>query len=169
MKNIVIATVLLLLVAAAGYGFTKQDFGGTSEDTATVGSGGVAGTRSVLDLSGQGLTKAPAYIFDRTDIENLNLSRNAITGALQAEVRRLQNLKVLDLSDNKFTGVPAEIGQLKKLEVLDLSNNELTGLPYELGSLSRLQLLDVSGNAYSEADLLKIKESLPSSTVIKTK
>lgn len=121
-----------------------------------------------LDLSNQGLKKAPSYIFDRTNIESLDLSSNQLEGALQAEIRHLSNLKVLDLSDNKFTGVPAEVGQLKNLEVLDLSNNLLTGLPYELGNLSKLKLLDISGNKYSEADLNVIRKSLPSFTIVKT-
>ncbi len=119
-----------------------------------------------LDLSGQGLTKAPAYIFDKTEIEELNLSDNNLEGALQAEVRHLQNLKVLNLSNNQFTGVPAEVGQLKNLEVLDLSNNQLTGLPHELGNLSNLKVLNLRGNNYLDADLSIIKEKLPDSTVI---
>lgn len=127
-------------------------------------------TRSTatLDLSGQGLTQAPAYIFDKTYVEELDLSNNLLTGSLQAEVRHLQNLKVLNLSNNNFTGVPAEVGQLKKLEILDLSNNKLTGLPYELGNLSNLKVLNISGNNYSAADLAIIKKSLPASTVITT-
>ncbi len=119
-----------------------------------------------LDLSGQGLAKAPAYIFDKTEIEELNLSHNNLEGALQAEVRHLQNLKVLNLSNNQFTGVPAEVGQLKNLEVLDLSNNQLTGLPHELGNLSNLKVLNLRGNNYLDADLSIIKEKLPDSTVI---
>jgi len=74
----------------------------------------------------------------------------------------------LDLSNNNFTGVPAEVGRLEYLEILNLSNNLLTGLPYEIGNLSRLKLLDISGNSYAEADLAKIKEGLPETTVIKT-
>lgn len=124
---------------------------------------------TVLDLSGQGLTKVPPSIFGRTDLTELNLSHNKIDGALQAEVRTLQNLTVLDLSNNMFTGVPAEVGQLKKLEILNLSNNKLTGLPNELGNLKNLKVLDLSGNAYSEADLSVIKKGLPSTTVIKTR
>ena len=122
--------------------------------------------RQMLDLNGQQLLKAPAYIFERTDIEELNLSDNNLGGALQAEVRHLQNLKVLNLSNNQFTGVPAEVGQLKNLEVLDLSNNKLTGLPHELGNLSNLKVLNLKGNNYSTFDLNIIKEKLPNSIVI---
>jgi len=170
MRNILIIAFIVLAAAAAGYGLAGKGTGDKSEGTANIEPGNTTTTtvRGVLNLSGQGLTKAPAYVFGRTDIEELNLSNNSLDGALQAEIRQLQNLKVLNLSNNKFTGVPAEIGQLKNLEVLNLSNNQLTGLPYELGNLSKLKLLDLSGNAYSEADLSKIRASLPSSTVIKT-
>lgn len=165
---------LIALVAAGiiliGSYFAVQRTSSTAEPTPT----GEVPTEVVpsgntLNLSGQGLTKVPAYVFSATDTTELNLSHNALTGALPAEIRRLQNLRTLDLSSNKFTGVPAEIGQLKNLEVLNLSDNMLTGLPYELGNLSKLKLLDVSGNAYSEADLAKIRNALPSSTVVKTR
>jgi len=120
----------------------------------------------VLDLSGQGLAQTPKYVFDKTDIEKLDLSRNKLTGALQAEIRHLQNLKVLDLSNNQFTGVPAEIGQLNELEVLDLSNNNITGLPLELANLTNLKVLNLKGNDYSKTDLGFIKEKLSVSTII---
>lgn len=122
-----------------------------------------------LDLSGQGLSKVPDYVFTRTNLEHLDISNNKLNGALQSQVQQLQNLKVLDMSNNDLTGVPAEVGQLKKLEILNLSNNMLTGLPFELGNLSNLQILDISGNNYSEADLNGIKENLPNTTQIKTK
>ena len=119
-----------------------------------------------IDLSNKGLTKAPEYIFNETDTEILNLSNNKISGALQAEVRHLENLIVLDLSDNNFTGVPAEVGQLKNLEVLDLSANPITGLPYELGNLKNLKSLDLRKTNYSAQDLEVIKKGLPSDVLI---
>lgn len=170
MRNIFVVLCIFLVLAMAGYFLAEKNFKGSPEDAINVESGYNAAPRGiVLDLSGQGLTNTPAYIFSRSDIEELNLSNNQLEGSLQAEVRQLQNLKVLNLSNNKFTGVPAEIGQLKNLEVLNLSNNLLTGLPNELGNLSKLKLLDLSGNNYSEMDLSIIKKSLPSSVVIKTK
>ena len=116
---------------------------------------------SKLDLSGQNLKKVPEYVFSETGLQELDLSDNQLTGAIQAEIRQLKKLKILDASDNLMTGVPAEIGQLQNLQVLDLSNNQLTGLPLELGNLKNLQTLDLSGNDYSEYDLGLIEQSLP--------
>jgi Leucine-rich repeat (LRR) protein len=125
-------------------------------------------TGSSLDLSGQGLTRAPEYVFSRTDLTALDLSDNKLTGALQAEIRHLQKLRTLDLSNNDFTGVPAEVGQLSNLEVLDLSDNPLTGLPYELGNLSNLKMLDLRGTQYSTQDLAVIRAKLSPSTTVLT-
>ncbi len=119
-----------------------------------------------IDLSNKGLTKAPEYIFKETDTEILNLSNNKISGALQAEVRHLENLIVLDLSNNNFTGVPAEVAQLKNLEVLDLSGNPITGLPNELANLKNLKSLDLRETNYSTQDLEVIKKGLSSEVLI---
>jgi len=170
MQSLLIIVFVILAAATSGYLIGGNSISDVSKNITNEDIRGkvIPVTNGVLDLSGKGLTKAPSYIFNRINIEELNLSNNNLEGALQAEIRHLQNLKVLNLSSNRFTGVPAEIGQLKELEVLDLSNNLLTGLPYELGNLSKLKLLDLSGNNYSEADLSKIRGTLPSSTVIKT-
>jgi Leucine-rich repeat (LRR) protein len=120
----------------------------------------------VINMSGKGLTSVPKEIFSQTEITTLNLSHNALTGALPAEVRHLSNLKVLDLSDNQFTGVPAEVGQLSELRELDLSNNPITGLPYEIGNLKKLERLDLSGTRYSKQDLEVIKNGLSAEVLI---
>jgi Leucine-rich repeat (LRR) protein len=118
-------------------------------------------TNKKLDLSDQNLEIIPEYVFSQEDLEELDVSNNRLTGAIQAEIRQLQNLTVLNAGNNQMTGVPAEIGQLKNLQVLDLSDNLLTGLPLELGNLQNLTTLDISGNNYSELDLSTIQEKLP--------
>lgn len=119
-----------------------------------------------LDLRNKGLDKLPAYVLALIDLQQLDISSNRLTGALPAEIRKLQNLRVLNASNNQMTGVPAEIGQLRLLEVLDLSNNKLTGLPYELGNLQNLKTLNLSGNQYAKQDLDYIRTKLPTATKI---
>ncbi|HCC04835.1 TPA: hypothetical protein DEP58_00835 [Patescibacteria group bacterium] len=122
---------------------------------------------ATLSLRDQNLQEVPPYVFERLGIEKLDLSHNTLEGALQAEIRFLSELVVLDLSYNAFTGVPAEIGQLNNLKVLNLSHNNLTGLPYEIGNLQNLTQLDLRGNsAVSKNDIEIIRERLPESTEI---
>jgi Leucine-rich repeat (LRR) protein len=138
----------------------------TNDQPAPVAEKPATNNQNKLDLTNQQLTKAPDYIFKLTNLEELNLANNQLTGSLQAEIRQLSNLKTLNLSHNSMTGVPAEIGQLQHLQILDLSNNQLTGLPYELGNLTNLQVLNLSGNNYSALDLNIIQGKLPASVKI---
>lgn len=118
------------------------------------------------DLSQSGLTEVPAEIFTQTDLVELDLSGNALTGSLPGEIRFVTALQVLDVSDNMMTGVPAEIGQLRNLRTLDLSNNALTGLPLELGQLTELVTLDLRGNAYAAYDLERIRSQLTKTNIL---
>lgn len=122
----------------------------------------------VIDLSNKGLTEVPSYMFNRTVATGLDVSYNALTGALPSEVQRLKNLRLLNLSHNSFTGVPAEVGQLTQLETLDLSYNPITGLPHEIGNLKNLKTLDLRGTEYSAFDLDIIRKTLPKTTRILT-
>ncbi|KAM3295419.1 hypothetical protein ACQJBY_037985 [Aegilops geniculata] len=56
--------------------------------------------------------------------------------------------KVLNLGNNKFTGViPEEIGQLNSLVILNFSSNSLSGeIPRQLCNLINLRVLDLSSN-----------------------
>ena len=178
--------IVALIAVAVVFGFNHSSDNGPVEDTVTGyeqaiedaetvvqkieerngGAGPVSGTR--IDLSNQNLSSVPIGIFDRTNSTELDVSGNHLSGSLQAEVRHLANLRVLDLSDNNFTGVPAEIGQLSKLEILNLSGNPVTGLPLELGNLKNLRVLDLRNTEYSAFDLDIIRENLPSSVTIYT-
>ena len=119
-----------------------------------------------LNLSNKGLTALPKYVLDRTDLQELNISYNSLTGSLPGEIRWLQNLEILNASYNKMTGVPAEVGQLSKLKILDLSYNQLTGLPNEIANLKQLQKFILIGNNPSEQDLQVIKNALPNLQII---
>lgn len=55
-----------------------------------------------------------------------------------------RELKLLDLSNNRFSRFPSGILQLTELESLDLSHNPLTAVPPKLHRLQRLNTLSVS-------------------------
>lgn len=163
--------VVVIAVLVAGYVLGRQVFirstgvgeSAPQKDTAQQGNNNPVQVKdgAVLDLSGNNLKSIPSDTFSRVNLVELNVSNNSITGAIQAEIRQLKNLKVLRASNNQMTGVPAEIGQLENLEILDLSNNQITGLPLELGNLKRIKTINLSGNNYSTYDLNLIRNKLP--------
>lgn len=139
----------------------KTDSQEKETDATSLESASKSESANTLILSNQQLTKVPPYVFEETNLTTLDLAGNLLEGALPAEIRQLKNLRVLNLSDNNFTGIPAEVGQLSQLEVLDVSNNPITGLPHEIGNLQNLKVLDLRGTNYSEDDLRFIKSTLP--------
>lgn len=165
MKTTIIVLVAIILLLVGYFAFNQKSLTYTNTENPKTEQQ-VASSDTTLDLSNQGLAKIPNSVFEKTNLEELNVSNNQLTGAIQAEIRHLQNLRVLNLSNNQMTGVPAEIGQLENLEILNLSNNQLTGLPYELGNLKNLKTLYIFGNNYSEQDLNIIKENLDEDIVI---
>jgi leucine-rich repeat protein SHOC2 len=157
--------ILFLLIASIFIGGCSLANNTNSTETKPITSNNpsapVVQTSNILDLSHKNLTKVDMSVFDKTNLEELNVSYNNLTGALPSQIGKLKNLKVLNASNNQMTGVPAEVGQLSNLEILDLSNNQLTGLPNELANLKNLKTLNLSGNQYSAQDLNGIRNSLP--------
>ncbi|CAL5363607.1 unnamed protein product [Camellia sinensis] len=80
----------------------------------------------------------------------LNLASNNLEGPLPR--LNLQNVQVVDLSGNKFTGfIPTQLGELQSLRYLSLSGNKLFGeIPLSFcHPTNSLMLLDLSNNNLS--------------------
>ena len=95
-----------------------------------------------------------------TDLQELHLGFNELSGAIPPELAALTNLQELDLRFNELSGViPPELGGLTHLRVLDLESNELRGaIPPELVDLTNLGWLRLESNELRGAILPELGE-----------
>ena len=93
----------------------------------------------------------PAGLGGLANLESLYLHENQLTGSIPAELGDLSNLRTLRLDHNQLAGeIPTELGGLANLESLYLYDNQLTGpIPSELGNLSNLRSLYLSANQFT--------------------
>ncbi|MGE5342020.1 MAG: fibronectin type III domain-containing protein [Candidatus Omnitrophota bacterium] len=92
--------------------------------------------------------QVPRELEDFSNLSNLDLSSNDLTGPIPQWIGKLKNLKKLNLRNNRFTGkIASWIGELKNLEELSLEGNMLEGsIPKELGDLPNLKVLLLGSN-----------------------
>ena len=167
--SILIVVVLGVVISSSQMGLFSSS-GETNTNTYQNAIESAKGAAEQITESTGGVTQKTITIYDGFSFPEkttgVDLSGNGLTGSLKAEVRHLTELRELNLSNNKFTGLPAEVGQLVKLQTLNLSNNPFTGLPSELGNLQNLKVLDLRGTNYAPQDLKVIQANLPESTQV---
>ncbi|GFY80296.1 leucine-rich receptor-like protein kinase family protein [Actinidia rufa] len=83
-----------------------------------------------------------------TNLKNLSLSGNSLTGRLVPSLGSMYTLQHLDLSGNQFYGpIPARITDLWGLNYLNLSSNNFNGgFPSGIWKLQQLKVLDLHSN-----------------------
>jgi hypothetical protein len=104
-----------------------------------------------VTLATKGTQLEYAYVSDV--VVSLDLSGNALSGAIPDAIGSLTGLFSLNLSRNLLSGpIPASLGRIASLESLDLSGNRLDGpIPLELTGLTSLTFLNLSDNLLSGA------------------
>ncbi|KAK6151526.1 hypothetical protein DH2020_014161 [Rehmannia glutinosa] len=107
---------------------------------------------TALGAPSQGLSGSLSWmIANLTNLKQVLLQNNNISGHIPKELGYLPNLQTLDLSNNKFSGhISESLGFLNHLQYLRLNNNSLSGaVPLSLASLPQLAFLDLSFNNLS--------------------
>ncbi|KAJ4877861.1 putative inactive leucine-rich repeat receptor-like protein kinase [Raphanus sativus] len=107
-----------------------------------------------LNLSSNRFSGNPSFesgLWKLERLRTLDLSFNALSGALPLGIHSLHSLKVLQLQGNQFSGsLPSDIGLCPHLNRVDLSFNRFSGeLPTTLQRLKSLNHLGLSNNLLS--------------------
>jgi Leucine-rich repeat (LRR) protein len=121
-----------------------------------------------VDLSGQGLTSLSTEYFEgKQEVKVFNVSNNALTGALPAEIRKMESLEELNASNNDLTGIPAEIGQMKRIQRINFSGNRINTYPNEFANIkNNLKSLNLTGNPFTPAQIAELQAMLPNTEII---
>ncbi|KAF8021079.1 hypothetical protein BT93_G1490 [Corymbia citriodora subsp. variegata] len=92
--------------------------------------------------------KGDALICGQSNLKILDVSNNNFSGHLPNQFGNFKDLEFLDLSWNSISGpIPTSIGQLLSLRMLRLSSNKLSGnIPESIGQLSNLEEMDIGDN-----------------------
>ncbi|KAJ3561557.1 hypothetical protein NP233_g10120 [Leucocoprinus birnbaumii] len=109
---------------------------------------------SILNLSYNEITDFPQGFFRSlaSKLREVYLCGNGITSLQSDDFARMRELRVVFLSGNKLTVLPAELTRLDHLEVIDVSNNNLRyninnyEFDWNWNNNENLRYLNLSGN-----------------------
>lgn len=105
--------------------------------------------KRLLSLKGRYLTKVPDALFELNDLEVLDLTNNQLTTFPKA-VENLHQLSTLLLSANTLEELPDNVCQLNSLKTLDVAYNNLKTIPEAISKLRQLTTLNLSFNELDE-------------------
>nr|CDS27723.1 leucine rich repeat containing protein 57 [Hymenolepis microstoma] len=125
----------------------------------------VANKTGSLQLSNLNLKKTPDGVKKLTNLRILDLSNNSLI-CLEPWIGLLMNMKLLNVSHNKLEFLPGELSHLNKLETLNASYNRLTTLlnspnSISLSSLRHLRNVNLSNNQLTEFPLELCSSDIP--------
>lgn len=92
------------------------------------------------------ISEIPSSCFRMSRVQNLDLSRNSLTGTLNIGLCHFKSLVHCNLSHNKIRALPVCFGFAALLQHLDLSHNNLYTLPPSLCMCNDLSTIDVRYN-----------------------
>ena len=103
-----------------------------------------------LYLNSNKLTSIPPSFWSLTEILQINLSSNALSGHLSLDIGNWEHVIEMDLSWNKLSGDIHAIRGLCSLVNLSLAHNKFQGpIPQSFGMLISMENLDLSDNNFS--------------------
>lgn len=125
----------------------------TDEDLSKIDWASMAHSVSVMDLSGNAqLTRLPQSMCVLDNLQELLVYKCNLVLIPPRMFTSLKKLHTLMLSDNCLTSLPLDLGKLDNLRVIDLSCNRFSVPPSQLGACKALVTLTMTNNPRLSAD-----------------
>ena len=86
MKKILLLAIAIVIIVVITGGFLAQRFPIINQANNNLNINNLLPSGKILDLSNQGLKSIPSSVFSQTGLEELDISNNLLTGAIQAEI-----------------------------------------------------------------------------------
>jgi len=99
-----------------------------------------------IDVRNNQLQELPSFLFACRSLQILLVGFNKLRSLASINWTRIQQLRTLDLSNNRLTDIGKGLELLPNLDSLDIQNNELAVIPPELGLCPGLRSLLLIGN-----------------------
>ncbi|KAH0464351.1 hypothetical protein IEQ34_007137 [Dendrobium chrysotoxum] len=100
----------------------------------------------IVALRDSNLKVLPDEVLEvNNNVRTIDLTNNKVS-VLPPDISRLVQLQRLILANNVLQSLPNTVASLRSLKILTLDGNKISILPDELGSLSKLEQLSVSCN-----------------------
>eukprot|EP01133_Synstelium_polycarpum_P012135 gene12135-14197_t len=111
----------------------------------------------VVELCRQRLQDIPIWM-SMHGLRELYVSDNLINRVAIELIAATPHLKVLDLSYNRLSSLPAEISQWQRLTVLRADRNNITSLPASITEMAELEVLSLASNFLADVpDLTRMR------------
>ena len=116
----------------------------------------------LLWLMSNQLTAPPSFE-TQTQLEDLDLSWNNMSGSIPSVWSELSQLTALDVYSNALTGtIPQSIGNLSQLKHLCFGKNHLLGtIPTSMSELTNLETLNLEENQFSADECEAARHLIP--------
>jgi len=103
-----------------------------------------------IDLRNNQLTDLPESLSNLTRLREITLSVNRFV-ALPSVLFNIPTLETILAADNRITEIPIDdLRKMNNLQILDLQNNSIGQVPPELSLLPALRALELSGNTFRQ-------------------
>lgn len=100
------------------------------------------------------ISTIPMEIFSLQNLEILDLSQNTLTSLPDFFIELDESIRIINFSENDLVELPASIFQLENVELINVNNNLISSLPEDVCTLGDETVFSISQNSLCNRDFV---------------